>query len=246
MAKSLDIEPRRKSRPTSEPERGALKGEFEKAEAAFLEASAKSEEEEDRSKTKKEMYPMNRKSESSIKARKADLVQYIVLLVLILGLVLAVSYEIRSLLRALKDGRSSERSALPELPEDLNRPTDQGSDQPVNDDEGDQKTQPKTEDRTLTLAPISKKDISIKVLNGNGQIGSAQVVADDLEAKGFVVHDIGNAKRFTYEKTLIYHKTGKAEEAKLLREALSGRQAELEENNSVVENSDLVVVIGKK
>jgi len=113
----------------------------------------------------------------------------------------------------------------------------------------DQTSQPNVDQQnSATVAPtIDKSLIMISVLNGSGVKNSAKNIADILSAAGFNVANTSNARSFSYTTSIIYYKTGKDIEANLVKETLADRQAELEENDSIVgSNYDIVVVVGKK
>jgi len=109
-------------------------------------------------------------------------------------------------------------------------------------------TTPNTADQTTPAAAapaIDKTKITIQVLNGNGISGSANHVKTQLVTAGFTVDSVKNALKFTYQSSIIYYKTGKNAEADLVKNALTERQSELTNNDSVVGNYDIVVVVGK-
>jgi len=99
---------------------------------------------------------------------------------------------------------------------------------------------------TATAPTIDKTKITIEVLNGNGISGTAAKVKNQLVNAGFTVDKVANAYKFTYQSTIIYYKTGKSGEADLVKTALSDRQSETNNNDSVVGNYDIAVVVGKK
>jgi len=57
-------------------------------------------------------------------------------------------------------------------------------------------------------AKIDLKKYSITILNGSGKIGEAGKAQDLLEAAGFKVSKVGNAKTYDYTKTVIQAKEG--------------------------------------
>lgn len=99
--------------------------------------------------------------------------------------------------------------------------------------------------QTTPTPSIDQSKITIQLLNGNGISGSANQVKTQLVAAGFTIDSVTNARKFTYQSSIIYYKTGKSAEAELVKSALSDRQCELSNSDSIVGNYDIVVVIGK-
>ena len=58
--------------------------------------------------------------------------------------------------------------------------------------------------KQLNAEPFMKEDPHLTVLNGSGELGMAQFVADSLTEKGFTVDMVDNAPEGTYEKIEIY------------------------------------------
>lgn len=114
----------------------------------------------------------------------------------------------------------------------------------------------KTESRSETTEPQAAEtppaaltppgNLSVKVLNGSGTAGAAGSVAGVLKAAGYKVTSVGNAKRFNYDNSTIFYKSGRQAEAEVLRNAIAKPGATLEEENSVTAGVDLVVVVGAK
>lgn len=96
-----------------------------------------------------------------------------------------------------------------------------------------------------TTPSIDQSKITIQLLNGNGISGSANQVKTQLVAAGFTIDSVTNARKFSYPSSIIYYKTGKSAEADLVKSALSDRQCELTNSDTIVGNYDIVVVIGK-
>lgn len=100
---------------------------------------------------------------------------------------------------------------------------------------------------TAPAAPetsIDKSSIKIELLNGNGIKNSAANVKTELVTAGFTVARTTNARNFNYASSIIYYKTGKADEAALVKSSITEKQITLEENNTVAGDYDLVIVIG--
>ena len=77
----------------------------------------------------------------------------------------------------------------------------------------------------LTVPPA---EIEVRVLNGSGQTGAASRAAQDLEAAGFEVVEIGNADRSDYGRTVVRHNDGTAEAGRTLVASLPGSSAEID------------------
>jgi len=103
-----------------------------------------------------------------------------------------------------------------------------------------------TQTPPTTTTVIDKSTISIKVLNGNGVAGRAAKVSSLLTTDGYKVLSTGNAKRFTYATTIVYFHEGKAAEANLVKETLNDYSVSLQQDNTIANKSDIVVVVGKK
>lgn len=99
---------------------------------------------------------------------------------------------------------------------------------------------------TTPTTAIDKTGITIEVLNGNGIKNSGSRVKSELEAAGFKVSKVTNAKNFNYKTTLIYFKTGKDKESELVKAALADRQVSTEQNDTLVGDYDIIVIIGAK
>lgn len=119
---------------------------------------------------------------------------------------------------------------------------------------GDGLTQPSTPPSTapdqLNQAKppaIDKKAIRLRVLNGSGITGDAAKTKTDLETKGYVISSIGNAK-FNYTQTQIYYLSGKNQEADLVAQDLTDKEAKKSEAVASVvgDNTDVLVVVGKR
>lgn len=114
----------------------------------------------------------------------------------------------------------------------------------------------KTESRSETTEPQAAQtppaeltpptSLSVKVLNGSGTAGVANSVAGVLKAAGYNVTGVGNARRFNYENSTIFYKSGRKYEAEAARNAISKPGATLEEENAVTDGVDLVIVVGTK
>ncbi len=90
-----------------------------------------------------------------------------------------------------------------------------------------------------SMTETVKPDIPLAVLNGSGQTGAANLIADELAASGYTVGRTGNADRFTYTNTVIRYTEDKAEAISALQDIFIGT-VELE---SVKSGSDPITVI---
>lgn len=92
---------------------------------------------------------------------------------------------------------------------------------------------------------IDKASLVVKVLNGSGVPGAADKAADVLTAASIPVKGTGNARRFSYDTTIVYYPAGKADQAKLVADTLTGYSVSTEEN-AVANDYDALVVVGAK
>lgn len=58
--------------------------------------------------------------------------------------------------------------------------------------------------QNLSSDPVTRENANIIVLNGSGEVGAGQKLADVLEAKGFVIDSVDNAPEGTYSAVEIY------------------------------------------
>lgn len=101
-------------------------------------------------------------------------------------------------------------------------------------------------EKTPTATAPDKASFSIRVLNGNGRTGEAANTKSTLQAAGFKVGVIGNAKN-TYSTTQIYYSAKHESAAKLVSENLK-KPAELHEAEQTLvgDGYDILVVLGIK
>lgn len=96
----------------------------------------------------------------------------------------------------------------------------------------------------VSSAPIMEKSqVTISILNGSGKKGAATALKKELERTDFAVSSVGTAKKI-YNNTLIYYKDSR-DKAKLVQEALVGREPELQQS-SATGKYDILIVVGKK
>ena len=82
----------------------------------------------------------------------------------------------------------------------------------------------------------------IQVLNGCGEPGAANIVADSLRKKSFDVKDIGNAPTSNYESTMVISRTKDMTMAKQVAQMLKTDQYLLVRNED--QAYDVTVIIG--
>lgn len=83
----------------------------------------------------------------------------------------------------------------------------------------------------------------IQVLNGCGEPGAANVVADSLRKKSFDVKDIGNAPTSNYESTIVISRTRDMTIAKQVAEVFNTNRCILIRNEDLP--YDVTVIIGR-
>ena len=77
--------------------------------------------------------------------------------------------------------------------------------------------------RTEVPAPAKKpalprSETSVMVLNGNGQAGAAHAAADRVQARGYMLGNVGNAPRITPHSVVMYRPGYEAEGRRLARD----------------------------
>jgi LytR cell envelope-related transcriptional attenuator len=95
-------------------------------------------------------------------------------------------------------------------------------------------------------AGAPKDEIEVQVLNGNGQPGIGQELADRLIGHGFKVVISSNARNFNYDKTLIiqYDDTERGDRiAEQARSLIGLGEVQISENQQGI--VDLTIVVGK-
>ena len=93
---------------------------------------------------------------------------------------------------------------------------------------------------------IDKSALKVKVLNGSGVSGAAQSGKAAVEAAGFTVDSVGNAKTFNYDSTIVYYTAGNNEKAQLVADGIADKYETTIEENNAADGFDALVVIGKK
>ncbi|MBP6930317.1 LytR C-terminal domain-containing protein [Patescibacteria group bacterium] len=99
---------------------------------------------------------------------------------------------------------------------------------------------------TTPASTIDKASVKVRVVNGNGRSGEAQLMKEALEEDGFVNITVGNALS-RYATTVIYYNSGKLEEAQAVEKIVSNKyQTTLLESPSVTKDNDVLVALGNK
>ncbi len=99
--------------------------------------------------------------------------------------------------------------------------------------------------KELTAEPFVKESPQITVLNGSGVAGTAQTLADTLEAKGFIIDSVANAPEGTYESVEIYQiNKDKTATAAKLKELYGVTIKTTTPPASVTGETDFLIIIG--
>jgi hypothetical protein len=100
--------------------------------------------------------------------------------------------------------------------------------------------------QNVGVAAVEQDEVRVQVLNGNGEPGIGQEVAETLTGEGFRVVLSGNARNFDYEQTLIitYDSSAEGQQmAERARELLGvGRVQVSAQSQGIV---DLTIVVGR-
>ncbi len=77
--------------------------------------------------------------------------------------------------------------------------------------------------RTAVVAPakrpvLARSETSVMVLNGNGQAGAAHAAADRVQARGYMLGNVGNAPGITRHSVVMYRPGYEAEGRRLGRD----------------------------
>jgi hypothetical protein len=142
-------------------------------------------------------------------------------------------------------------SAKPETPKPAPQPEKTASarvEQPVPKESPRTETKTQQKAQTAPAQPATSirdiKTLKVKVLCGNGDLGSAKQMADVLRGKGYTIEIIGFADRSNFTRNTVYYTPAFHEDAKRLSLVI-GKDTELKPLtwSSVF---DLIVVTGKK
>lgn len=92
--------------------------------------------------------------------------------------------------------------------------------------------------------PMDPSTVTVTIHNGSGVSGVAAAAAARLEARGFVIEEVGNANRFVYDDTLVVYRDGDGRTAETIAADL-GRGRAVESRGMYSFNTDVLVVVGK-
>ncbi len=97
---------------------------------------------------------------------------------------------------------------------------------------------------TATTPAITKQNASLRILNGSGTAGQANVVRHAVEARGWRVRliAVASTRRAT---TIVYYRDGLQELATNLATDLN-RKNTLEKNNTILGTDDILVIVGSQ
>jgi LCP family protein required for cell wall assembly len=95
---------------------------------------------------------------------------------------------------------------------------------------------------TTNLPAIAPSQVSVQVLNGNGQAGAAGTAAGQLQSLGFVVSSTGDASSFSYGSNEVQYGPAGHAAAELLQSRLVGGATLVEEPS--LTGSGLVLLVG--
>lgn len=99
--------------------------------------------------------------------------------------------------------------------------------------------------KQLSSDPFVKETPHVIVLNGSGEVGVAQTVADSLQVKGFTIDDVANAPDGTYQAVEIYQvNAAKTATAAKLKELYNTTIKTTTPPVSVTGETDFVIIVG--
>ncbi len=81
-------------------------------------------------------------------------------------------------------------------------------------------TPKRRETATAGTPSLARSQVSVIVLNGNGQTGAAASTAERTQALGYTIGNVGNAPRRDYTRSLVMYRTGYEPEAQRLAKDL--------------------------
>ncbi len=100
-------------------------------------------------------------------------------------------------------------------------------------------------EREILSEPYMKEDPAVIVLNGSGEAGVAQIAADSLEDKGFIINSVSNAPEAKYAKVEVYQiNAEKTATAAKLAELYGVTIKKTAPPVSVTGETDFVIIIG--
>lgn len=101
-------------------------------------------------------------------------------------------------------------------------------------------------DQKLTSNPVTREAANVVVLNGSGQAGVAGTEAENLESKGFIISEVGNAPEGTYGDVDVYQiGDGKTATKEKLESLFSVKVKTSTPPVPVNGNANFVVIFGK-
>lgn len=93
---------------------------------------------------------------------------------------------------------------------------------------------------------IDKAAVKIRIVNGNGRNGEANLMKTALTDDGFKNITTGNAAS-RYATTIVYYNTGKIAEAKAVEKIIASKyETSLMEDPNITKDNDVVVALGAK
>ena len=103
-----------------------------------------------------------------------------------------------------------------------------------------------TSDTPTATSEIDKATVKVRIVNGNGRTGEANLMKTALEDDGFVNITTGNALS-QYNTTVVYYNTGKIAEAKAVDKIIAAKyETSLLEDPNITKDNDVVVALGAK
>lgn len=100
-------------------------------------------------------------------------------------------------------------------------------------------------EREMLAEPYMKEDPAVAVLNGSGEVGVAQIAADSLEDKGFIINSVDNAPEGQYAKVEVYQvNAAKTATAAKLAKLYGVTVKKTTPPVSVTGETDFVIIIG--
>ena len=97
------------------------------------------------------------------------------------------------------------------------------------------------------LPTVAIGSYAVQILNGNGRVGEARVISDELKAQGFNVTGTGNATRWDYDKTEIRGKESvPITVLEKVRDTLQDQYViDIQANSTQTSGSDILIVLGR-
>jgi len=83
---------------------------------------------------------------------------------------------------------------------------------------------PAPQHRTVAKAKLTRKQVSVMVLNGNGRPGAAAGAAALVRRRGYTIRTVGNAGRMSYAHSMVMYRPGYEGEGRRLARELGIRR----------------------